>query len=196
MGTFSASLALCEGNGQWRGASMFSLISAWANGSTNNRDVSDLRRHRAYYDATLKMTYVNLHKKQVYWDVGYPWRITMMPHERHGVSNQQLTQTNNKENIKAPYRWRKNCEFPTHQCEKRFHVVTSSCFLQYWCHNSDGHTSTVQQWINDISNTTINRNMFIWSQQILQSKEYSTIRINWNQEQVLMPCPWSMLEII
>ena len=32
---------------------MFSLISAWTNGWANNRDVCDLRRHRAHYDATI-----------------------------------------------------------------------------------------------------------------------------------------------
>ena len=39
--------------GQWRGALMFSLISAWTNGSVNNRDAGDLRRHRAHYDVTV-----------------------------------------------------------------------------------------------------------------------------------------------
>ena len=33
--------------GQWRGALMFSLISAWTNGWVSNRDA--LRRHRAHY---------------------------------------------------------------------------------------------------------------------------------------------------
>ena len=36
--------------GQWRGALMFSLICAWINGWVNNREASDLRRHRAHYD--------------------------------------------------------------------------------------------------------------------------------------------------
>ena len=35
---------------QWREAFIFSLICAWTNGSVNNRDVSDLRLHRAHYD--------------------------------------------------------------------------------------------------------------------------------------------------
>ena len=39
--------------GQWRGALMFSLICAWTNGFANNRYASDLRRHRAHYDATV-----------------------------------------------------------------------------------------------------------------------------------------------
>ena len=39
--------------GQWRGALMFSLISAWINDWVNNRDASDLRRHRAHYDVTI-----------------------------------------------------------------------------------------------------------------------------------------------
>ena len=63
METFSASLALCEGNPPvngdaelWRGALTFSLISAWTNGWANNREAGDLRRHRAHYDATLMIT--------------------------------------------------------------------------------------------------------------------------------------------
>ena len=39
--------------GQWRGALMFSLICAWANGWVNHRDAGDLRRHRAHYDVTV-----------------------------------------------------------------------------------------------------------------------------------------------
>ena len=36
--------------GQWRGASMFSMICAWTNGWANNRFAGDLRRHRTHYD--------------------------------------------------------------------------------------------------------------------------------------------------
>ena len=59
METFSALLAICAGNspvpvnsphkGQWRGALMFSLISAWINGWVNNREAGDLRCNRAHY---------------------------------------------------------------------------------------------------------------------------------------------------
>ena len=35
---------------QLRGALMFSLISAWTNGSVNNRYAGDLRRHRVHFD--------------------------------------------------------------------------------------------------------------------------------------------------
>ena len=38
---------------QWRGAVMFSLICAWINGLVNNREVGDLRHHRAHYDVTV-----------------------------------------------------------------------------------------------------------------------------------------------
>ena len=41
--------------GQWRGALMFSLIYAWIYGWVNNREVGDLRRHRAHYDVTIMM---------------------------------------------------------------------------------------------------------------------------------------------
>ena len=39
--------------GQWHGALMFSLICAWTNGWTNNRDAGNLRRHGAHYDVTV-----------------------------------------------------------------------------------------------------------------------------------------------
>ena len=39
--------------GQWRGALMFSLICAWANGWVSNREAGDLRQHRAPYDVTV-----------------------------------------------------------------------------------------------------------------------------------------------
>ena len=39
--------------GQWHGALMFSLICAWINGWVNNREASDLRRHRAHYDVNV-----------------------------------------------------------------------------------------------------------------------------------------------
>ena len=54
--TFSALLALCVGNspvtgeGQWRGALMFSLICARINGWVNNREAGDSRRHCTHYD--------------------------------------------------------------------------------------------------------------------------------------------------
>ena len=69
METFSALLPLCAGNsqitgdpppppppphthkGQWRGASMFSLICAWINGWVNK--AGELRRRRSHYDATV-----------------------------------------------------------------------------------------------------------------------------------------------
>ena len=56
METFSALLALCEGNpplGHWRGALTFSLIYAWKNGWANNRAAGELRHHRAHYDVTV-----------------------------------------------------------------------------------------------------------------------------------------------
>ena len=65
METFSALLAICAGNspvpvisphkGQWRGALMFSLISAWMNGKVNNREAGDLRRYLFHYDVIVMM---------------------------------------------------------------------------------------------------------------------------------------------
>ena len=42
----------CPHKGQWRGALMLTLISAWTN-SWVNRDAGDLRRHRAHHDVTV-----------------------------------------------------------------------------------------------------------------------------------------------
>ena len=42
--------------GQWRGALMFSLICVWINGWVKNREVGDLRRHRAHYDVIVMKT--------------------------------------------------------------------------------------------------------------------------------------------
>ena len=39
--------------GQWRGASMFSLICAWINGWVNHREAGDLRSHGDLYDITV-----------------------------------------------------------------------------------------------------------------------------------------------
>ena len=41
--------------GQWRGTFMFSLICAWIDGSLNNREAGDLKRHRAHYDVTVML---------------------------------------------------------------------------------------------------------------------------------------------
>ena len=39
--------------GQWRGALMFSFMCASINGWEKNREVGDLRHHRAHYDVTV-----------------------------------------------------------------------------------------------------------------------------------------------
>ena len=43
--------------GQWHGALVFSLISAWINGWVNNREAGDLGRRRAHYDVTVMVIY-------------------------------------------------------------------------------------------------------------------------------------------
>ena len=42
--------------GKWHGDLTISLICAWINGWANNRDVGDLRRHRAHYDVNVMIT--------------------------------------------------------------------------------------------------------------------------------------------
>ena len=43
--------------GQWHGALTFSLICAWINGSVNNHEAGDLRRHRTHYYAIVMNSY-------------------------------------------------------------------------------------------------------------------------------------------
>ena len=63
--SFSTLLVPCEGwpvdsphKGQWRGTLRFSLICAWTNGWTNNRDAGDLRRHDAHCDLNVMYQYI------------------------------------------------------------------------------------------------------------------------------------------
>ena len=83
--------------GQWHGALMFSLISAWINAWINNRDAVDLRRHRAHYDVILMYTvslidYMSLvqcpwmlQTNEAYLLVGHKWsrKYTMSTKTRH-----------------------------------------------------------------------------------------------------------------
>ena len=50
---------------QRRGAVIFSLICAWTNDWVNNRNASDLRRHRPHYDVTLMIFINSLHHQCV-----------------------------------------------------------------------------------------------------------------------------------
>ena len=73
METFSALLALCEGNppvtvglpSQRPVMRSFdiSVSCAWTNGRASNRDTGDLRCHRAHYDVTVM--------QDVYWSTSY-----------------------------------------------------------------------------------------------------------------------------
>ena len=54
-GEFSGHRWIPLTNGQWRGALVFSLICAWADGWANHRHAGDLRRHRAHFDVTVMM---------------------------------------------------------------------------------------------------------------------------------------------
>ena len=51
--------------GQWRGALMFSLISAWKNGRVNNREAGDVRRHRTHYDVTVMSDYIQIGRRVI-----------------------------------------------------------------------------------------------------------------------------------
>ena len=74
METFSALLAICEGNsphkGQWRRVlMMFSLICAWITYWGNNREAGDFRRHRIHCDVTVC---VPLHADGAKWSACVP----------------------------------------------------------------------------------------------------------------------------
>ena len=73
--------------GQWRGALIFSLISAWANGWATNRDADDLRRHRAHYDVTV-MYIRNRHVKQwIYYPLLLRCNLFSQPVDLHHPQN-------------------------------------------------------------------------------------------------------------
>ena len=110
--------------GQWRGALMFSLITAWTKGWINNRDADNLRRHHIHYHVTampLRWSTLCLPMASEFWRI---WTlccfkrshaicddtIRMTSHERHDVSNRLLLECllnsfNSKENNKAPHHW-------------------------------------------------------------------------------------------
>ena len=63
-GAFSALLVLCVGNSPVTGAfptrkasdaELWCFLRSWTNGSANNRDAGDLRRHRAHYDVNVNV---------------------------------------------------------------------------------------------------------------------------------------------
>ena len=83
METFSALLALCEGNRRspdgfpsqrpLARSLVFSLICAWTNGWANNRYVGDMRRHCTHYDVTV------MEMAQPSW-----WKTrSHIPHSQH-----------------------------------------------------------------------------------------------------------------
>ena len=49
--------------GQWRRTLMFPMICAWTNASVNNRNASDLIRHRTHYDVTVNVILVLIHDR-------------------------------------------------------------------------------------------------------------------------------------
>ena len=85
METFSALLAICAGNspvpgnspqkGQWRRVLMFSLICVWINGWVN-RQVGDLRRHRANYDVSVMWNCIMI---MVMWPIPIPLLLIWWP---------------------------------------------------------------------------------------------------------------------
>ena len=70
--------------GQWRGALMFSLISAWINGWVNNGEAGDLRHHRAHYDVIVMIPKTTKAKPiggnpRIWTNLHWNIRVVMMP---------------------------------------------------------------------------------------------------------------------
>ena len=60
---------------------MFSLICAWTNGWTNNRDAGDLRRHRTHYEVSAMLT-----NDDIIWNQNQCWHyLRHYPNHRSGV---------------------------------------------------------------------------------------------------------------
>ena len=72
-------LVICEGNspvpgeGQWRGASMVSLIRTRINGWVNNGEAGDLRRHRTHYDVTVMIIKIRRSHDRFIFNMGIPY---------------------------------------------------------------------------------------------------------------------------
>ena len=87
-------------NAQWRGALMFSLISARVNGWVSNREAGDLRRHRTHYDVIVmrKCLILPVHLRS--WYCEYCWwdcrQLLKQPPSWKFVH--QFVQANNKGN--------------------------------------------------------------------------------------------------
>ena len=90
-GNISTLLALCVWNSPVTGkfpaqrpgtrTLTFSLICAWKNGWVNNREVGDLRRHRAHYDVTVMV------KRTPFQYVLFNWTFTLACTIAHTTNN-------------------------------------------------------------------------------------------------------------
>ena len=67
--------------GQWRGTLLFSLICAWTNVSSNNRDAGDLVRHRTHYDVTVmvKILCILMNVIELFDSFWLRWPFTQFP---------------------------------------------------------------------------------------------------------------------
>ena len=101
MQTFSSLLALCEGNSPVTGGfpsqrpvtsgfdDFFTLICAWTNGWVDNRDASDLGRHRAHYDVII-MVWNAFERLTCHTMTASPWTQTV--EHLTDLANGSLTQ--------------------------------------------------------------------------------------------------------
>ena len=121
METFYALLTICGGNspvtGEFPAQSpvMLSLICAWINGLINNREVGDLRRHRAHFDVTVMMFRIWLTLNSI---------IELVPMEPPGIP--LVTWMGNHTPSKV---WDEiTYPFPHFTC----HVISYSCWVKHY----------------------------------------------------------------
>ena len=141
-------MAPCEGyppvtgdspyKGQLRGALAFSLIWAWINGWTSNRDAGDLRHHHTHYDVTIKTVHL----------VSYPCVGRATTHQRRAGILYII--------LRTALRWRKPIWMIVYSY-KRYHIpyphewATSEVFITIvletlqWRHNDPYSVSNHQQ---------------------------------------------------
>ena len=105
--------------GQWRGALVFYLIWAWTNGSVNNRDAGDLRRHRDHYEVTVMRSHNN-EPTLVLWHL-------KLPKTRSCV--QRLARESRNENINDPLCWSTAMGRFTSQKANNMRSVLTHCGL-------------------------------------------------------------------
>ena len=100
--------------GQWRGALMDSLVCTWTNGWANNRDASDLRRHRAH-DVTVMISKLGKCQGKCKHSafLGSTKYVHSRDHYGHGLGQwEEALRSNAFSRWPSPYpKWSLHCHF-------------------------------------------------------------------------------------